>query len=100
MNATYDDVEGRWKAAQLGNLIADKSKYEAMFHSRVAEKLLAARYVLPKTKQDFQMSIFTEEEIRVFCKRSAQSTNWKKHTGPNFRNEPTRLYGRALSVVY
>ena len=72
MNATYDDVEGRWKAAQLGNLIADKSKYEAMFHSRVAEKLLAARYALRKTKQDFEMSIFTEEEIRVFCKRTAQ----------------------------
>src|SRR5260370_31677069 len=30
MNATYDEFEGRWKAAQLGNLIADKSKYEAM----------------------------------------------------------------------
>jgi conjugative relaxase-like TrwC/TraI family protein len=72
MNATYDDVEARWKAAQLGNLIAEKSKYEAMFHSRVAEKLLAARYALRKTTQDFEMSIFTEEEIRVFCKRTAQ----------------------------
>jgi conjugative relaxase-like TrwC/TraI family protein len=72
MNATYDDVEGRWKAAQLGNLIAEKPKYEAMFHSRVAEKLLAARYALRKTKQDFEISIFTEEEIRVFCKRTAQ----------------------------
>jgi conjugative relaxase-like TrwC/TraI family protein len=72
MNATYDDIEGRWKAAQLGNLIADKSKYQAMFHSRVAEKLLAARYDLRKTKQDFEMSIFIEEEIRVFCKRTAQ----------------------------
>jgi conjugative relaxase-like TrwC/TraI family protein len=72
MNATCDDVEGRWKAAQLGNLIAEKSKYEAMFHSRVAEKLLAAGYALGKTKQDFEMSIFTEEEIRVFCKRTAQ----------------------------
>jgi hypothetical protein len=72
MNATYDDVEGRRKAAQLGKLVADKSKYEAMFHSRVAEKLLAVGYALRKTKQDFEMSIFTDEEIRVFCKRTAQ----------------------------
>jgi conjugative relaxase-like TrwC/TraI family protein len=72
MNATYDDVEGRWKAAQLGSIIADKSKYEAMFHSRVAEKLLATGYALRKNKQDFEMSIFTEEEIRIFCKRTAQ----------------------------
>ena len=43
-----------------------------MFHSRVAEKLLAAAYALRKTKQDFEMSIFTEKEIRVFYKRPAQ----------------------------
>jgi hypothetical protein len=72
MNATYDDVEGRWKAAQLGNLIADKSKYEAMFHSQVPEKFLAAGDALRKTKQDLEISIFTEEKIRVFCKRTAQ----------------------------
>ena len=43
-----------------------------MFHSRVVEKLLAAGYALRKTKQDFEISMFTEEEIRIFCKRTVQ----------------------------
>ena len=40
-NATYDETEGRWKAAQLGNVIANKGFYQAAFHSRIAEKLMA-----------------------------------------------------------
>jgi predicted phage-related endonuclease len=95
MNATYDEVEGRWKAAQLGNLIADKSKYEAMFHSRAAEKLLAARYALRKTKQDFEMSIFTEEEIRVFCKRTAQINKLEE----THRSELQKRFSKACCTA-
>jgi predicted phage-related endonuclease len=76
--------------------MADKP-YEATPHSRVAEKLLAARYALRKTKQAFEMSIFTEEEIRVFCKRTAQINKLEKRTGPSFRNQPTRSCGQALT---
>src|ERR1700730_8919924 len=43
-----------------------------MFHSQVPEKFLAAGDALRKTKQDLEISIFTEEKIRVFCKRTAQ----------------------------
>src|SRR5271165_7572568 len=38
-NATYDETEGRWKAAQLGNVIANKGFYlrktsESIFRNR------------------------------------------------------------------
>jgi hypothetical protein len=52
MNVTYADVEGRRKETQRGNLITDKSKYKAMFYSRLAEKFFAAGYPLRKTEQD------------------------------------------------
>ena len=71
-NATYDETEGRWKAAQLGNVIANKGFYQAAFHSRIAEKLMAAGHRLRRTERDFEMDVFTHEEIRVFCKRTKQ----------------------------
>lgn len=39
LNATYDPVENRWKAIQLGNIVRDKGYYQAAFHSRLAGKL-------------------------------------------------------------
>ena len=71
-NATYDETEGRWKAAQLGNVIANKGLYQAAFHSRIAEKLMEAGHRLRRTERDFEMDVFTQEEIRVFCKRTKQ----------------------------
>ena len=71
-NATYDETEGRWKAAQLGNVIANKGFYQAAFHSRIAEKLIAAGHRLRRTERDFEMDVFTHQEIRVFCKRTKQ----------------------------
>jgi conjugative relaxase-like TrwC/TraI family protein len=71
-NATYDEREGRWKAAQLGNVIANKGFYQAAFHSRIAEKLMEAGHRLRRTERDFEMDVFTHEEIRVFCKRTKQ----------------------------
>jgi conjugative relaxase-like TrwC/TraI family protein len=84
MNATYDDVEGRWKAAQLGNLIADKSKYEAMFHSRVAEKLLAARHALRKN----QAGLRDVDFHRGGYSRFLQTDCANQQTG---RNAPVRI---------
>ena len=53
MNATYDSVEDRWKAAQLGEVISSKGFYQAAFHSRLAEKLMAARPPAPAHRQGF-----------------------------------------------
>src|SRR4029077_10697353 len=71
-NATYDGTEGRWKAAQLGDVIANKGFYQAAFHSRIAEKLMEAGHRLRRTERDFEMDVFTHEEFRVFCKRTKQ----------------------------
>jgi len=78
MNATYDAVEDRWKAAQLGEVVAGKGFYQAAFHSRVAEKLMAAGHRLRRTGKDFEMDVFTEEEVRVFCKRTKQIEDLEK----------------------
>ena len=78
MNATYDGIENRWKAAQLGEVIASKGLYQAAFHSRLAEKLMAAGHRLRRTARDFEMDIFTEQEVRVYCKRTKQIEELEK----------------------
>jgi hypothetical protein len=65
-------MEERWKAAQLSNVIANKVFYQAAFHSRIAEKLMEAGHRLRRTERDFEMDVFTHEEIRIFCKRTKQ----------------------------
>ena len=42
-NATFDEIENRWKAGQFINLKADAPFYEAGFNARVASKLIAGR---------------------------------------------------------
>jgi hypothetical protein len=91
-NATYDETEGRWKAAQLGNVIANKGFYQAAFHSRIAEKLIAAGHRLRRTERDFEMDVFTQEEIRVFCKRTKQIERLE-------RELRTQLETRAGAIV-
>jgi hypothetical protein len=59
-----------WKAAQLGNVIANKGFYQAAFHSRIAEKLMEAGHRLRRTERDFEMDVFTHEEIRANSGRS------------------------------
>ncbi|MGE3509285.1 MAG: MobF family relaxase, partial [Vicinamibacterales bacterium] len=38
-NTTFDDVEGRWKAGQFGDLKRDADYYESAFHARFAKRL-------------------------------------------------------------
>ncbi|MGA8656365.1 MAG: relaxase domain-containing protein [Chthoniobacterales bacterium] len=78
MNATYDGVENRWKAAQLGDVIASKGLYQAAFHSRLAQKLMAAGHRLRRSARDFEMDVFTEPEVRLFCKRTKQIEELEK----------------------
>jgi conjugative relaxase-like TrwC/TraI family protein len=70
MNGTHDDEESRWKATQIGKIVAAKGMWQAAFHSLVAEKALAAGYTLRRTQRDFEMDIFAPEEIRAFCRRT------------------------------
>src|ERR1700756_900815 len=39
-NATYDELEARWKAGQFGNIKRDAPFYEAAFNARLAKELI------------------------------------------------------------
>ena len=62
-NATYDEVEQRWKAGQFGNIKRDAPFDEAAFHARLAEKLLKNGYGIRRTERDFELASVSRELI-------------------------------------
>ena len=69
-NATYDEVEQRWKAGQLGNIKRDAPLYEAIWHARIAEKLQAAGYGIRREDRNFELASVSRELVEKFSKRT------------------------------
>lgn len=71
-NATYDEVEQRWKAGQFGNIKRNAPFYEAAFHARLAEKLLTNGYGIRRTERDFELASVSRELIEKFSRRTKE----------------------------
>ena len=72
-NATYDPVEDRIKAGQLGNVVRDKGYYRAAFYSRLAGKLEALGYAIDRRGgNEWEIAGVPQSIIDKFSKRTAQ----------------------------
>ena len=70
-NATYDGVEGRWKAIQLGDIVRDKGYYQAAFHARLATKLKELGDGIEKDGSSFRLAGISRETSEKFSRRTA-----------------------------
>lgn len=68
-NATYDAVEGRWKAGQFGDLKRDASYFEAAFDARFAHRLNELGYATAKDSYSFEIAGIPETLIDKFSRR-------------------------------
>jgi conjugative relaxase-like TrwC/TraI family protein len=71
-NATFDATEGRWKAANFRDIKADAPYSEAVFHSRLTEKLAGLGYGIERTRQGWEVKGIPRAVIDKFSRRSAQ----------------------------
>ena len=72
-NATYDPVENRIKAGQLGDVVRDKGYYRAAFYSRLACKLEALGYAIDRRGgNEWEIAGVPQSTIDMFSKRTAQ----------------------------
>ena len=72
-NATYDPVEDRIKAGQLGNVVRDKGYYRAAFYARLACKLEALGYAIDRRGgNEWEIAGVPQSTIDTFSKRTAQ----------------------------
>jgi conjugative relaxase-like TrwC/TraI family protein len=71
-NATYDEIEARWKAGQFGNIKRDAPFYEAAFNARLAKELREAGYGVRRTERSFELASVSRELIEKFSRRTNQ----------------------------
>jgi len=97
-NATYDPVEDRIKAGQLGNVVRDKGYYRAAFYSRLAGKLENLGYVIDRRGgNDWEVAGVLQSTIDKFSKRTAQIEAEAKKRGITDAAEKAGLGAKVRS---
>ncbi|MCC7390170.1 MAG: relaxase domain-containing protein [Phycisphaerales bacterium] len=71
-NATFDPEEGRWKAAQLGDLKRDAPYFEAVFHSRLARGLEELGLATERTAKGWEVGGIEPQTLASFSRRTAR----------------------------
>ncbi len=69
-NATYDTVEKRWKAIQLGDIVRDKGYYQSAFHARLAGKLKEFGYGIERDGNSFRLAGIDRSTVEKFSQRT------------------------------
>lgn len=71
-NATYDEHENQWKAAQFRQLKTDAPYYEAYFNSALADKLQKIGYRIERNERDFEIAGIERATIEKFSRRTEE----------------------------
>ncbi|WP_410879466.1 MobF family relaxase [Myroides sp. DW712] len=69
-NATWDEDEKSYKAAQFRDIKRDMPYYQARFHKTLADKLSLAGYEIERTKNSFEIKGVPKRVIDYFSKRT------------------------------
>ena len=102
VNATFDAVEGKWKAAQLGDFKAKAPDLELDFDARFAKKLRALGYVPVMGKTGVQIAGVPQSVIDKFSQRRNQIDKKAAEQGVSMRSGNTKsalLSGRAKARI-
>jgi conjugative relaxase-like TrwC/TraI family protein len=70
-NATFDKQENRWKAGQFAGLKRDAPYFEAVFHSRLAERLADLGLDIARNKSGWEIAGFSKDTLDKFSLRKA-----------------------------
>lgn len=80
-NATFDQKEDQWKAGQFGGIKADGAYWQAVFRSRLADRLQRLGYGINRTKDDFEIVGVPERTVKEFSRRAGLIERTAKHLG-------------------
>jgi conjugative relaxase-like TrwC/TraI family protein len=80
-NNTFDPVEKRHKAIELGNVHLDRPYYEAAFHARLANRLRGLGYALEPTARGWEIAGIDRSLIDKFSRRTATIEALAKEKG-------------------
>lgn len=80
-NATFDETEQQWKAGQYRELNRDAPYFEAVFHSRLADRLHKLGLPIERTKQGWEIGGIDRELVQKFSSRTRQIEEKAKELG-------------------
>ncbi|WP_242675054.1 MobF family relaxase [Niastella populi] len=69
-NVTWDEAEQQYKAGQFRDIKRDMPYYEARFHKRLADELVALGYRIRRTGKFFEVEGVPQPVIDLFSKRT------------------------------
>ena len=72
MNLTYDELESKWKAGQFADKKANAPYYQAIFNSKVANKLIELGFQIRKTPNSFEIAQYDRPTIDLFSRRTKE----------------------------
>lgn len=81
MNATFDAVEGIWKAGDFMRQKRDASYYQAAYHVRLARELQALGYEIEPTAKAFEIAGVSRGWIEVFSRRTQEVEDAARELG-------------------
>lgn len=77
-NVTWDHEENQYKAGQFQFIKRDMPFYQARFHKRLADKLVALGYGIRRTTKSFEVSGIPQPVIEQFSKRTNEIGEFAK----------------------
>ncbi|WPJ95138.1 MobF family relaxase [Coraliomargarita algicola] len=69
-NVTFDPIEKRWKAAQLGDIKRDANYFQECMHNRLIRRLQKLGYQIQQTGDGWEIAGIPREVIDKFSQRS------------------------------
>lgn len=94
-NATWDDIEQRYKAAQFRDIKRDMPYYQAKFHKVLSDRLLTLGYGIRKTETAFEVEGIPQAAIDRFSKRTNEIGQAAKENNITDAKELDKLGGRT-----
>lgn len=96
-NTTWDDAEGRWKAAQFGGIKRDAPYFEAMFHSRLARGLAELGLPIERTAKGWELADVPEGLVAKFSRRTREVEDAARASGVTDPERKGELGARTRS---
>lgn len=72
INATFDEVENKWKAGEFGAIKRDATYYQAAYHVRLAGELQKLGYNIIPTDKAFELEGIDRSLVEKYSRRTAE----------------------------
>lgn len=96
-NLTFDEVEQRWKAAELHDVVHDAPYFEAAFHARLSGKVAALGYAVERSVTGWEVAGVPDTLLHKFSSRTAQVERAARELGITDPKEKAKLGAKTRS---